>query len=91
MKHLKIVNKKRFITGITILIVLIINLFNLSFAKAKVETENITVSAGDTLWSIACEYKKSGQDVREYIYELRQLNNLNDCVIYPGQVLKIIK
>ena len=91
MKHLKIVNKKRFITVITILIVLIITLSSLSFAKAKVETEEYVVSAGDTLWSIACEYKKTGQDVREYIYELRQLNNLNDCIIYPGQVLKIIK
>lgn len=88
---MRIVNKKRFITVITILIITLISIFNLSFAKAKVETENITVSAGDTLWGIACEYKKSGQDVREYIYELRQLNNLNDCVIYPGQVLKIIK
>lgn len=88
---MRIVNKKRFITVITILSIMLISIFNLSFAKAKVETENITVSAGDTLWSIACEYKKSGQDVRGYIYELRQLNNLNDCTIYPGQVLKIIK
>lgn len=88
---MRIVNKKRFITVITILSIMLISIFNLSFAKTKVETENITVSAGDTLWSIACEYKKSGQDVRQYIYELRQLNNLNDCVIYPGQVLKIIK
>lgn len=88
---MRIVNKKRFITVITILIITLISIFNLSFAKAKVETENITVSAGDTLWSIACEYKKSGQDVREYIYELRQLNNLNDCTIYPNQVIKIIK
>ena len=88
---MRIVNKKRFVTVITILIVLMINLFSLSFAKAKVETENITVSAGDTLWSIACEYKKSGQDIREYIHELRKINDLDDCIIYPGQVLKIMK
>ena len=51
----------------------------------------ISVSAGDTLWSISCKYKKSGQDVREYVYELRELNNLDDCIIYPGQVIQIIK
>lgn len=88
---MRIVNKKRFVISITILIALIITLFSNCSAGKKVETEDLVVSAGDTLWSIACEYKKSGQDVREYIYELRQLNNLNDCVIYPGQVLKIIK
>ena len=88
---MRIVNKKRFITVITILIITLISIFNLSFAKAKVGTEDYVVSTGDTLWSIASEHKKSGQDVREYIYELRQLNNLDDCIIYPGQVLKIIK
>ena len=89
---MKIVNKKRFVISITILIGLVITLFSHCSAMQKNnEIENITVSAGDTLWSISCEYKKDGQDVREYIYELRKLNNLTDCTIYPGQVLKIIK
>lgn len=88
---MKIVNKKRFISVITILTIVVITLFSKCSATKKVETEEITVSTGDTLWSIACEYKKTGQDVREYLYTLRELNNLNDCIIYPGQVLKIIK
>lgn len=86
---MRIVNKKRFIIAITILIVSIITLFSHCSASKKIETEEITVSTGDTLWSIASEYKKDGQDVREYIYELRKLNNLDDCTIYPNQVLKI--
>ena len=88
---MRIANKNRFITVITILSIVLISIFNLSFAKVKVETEYYVVSAGDTLWSISCEYKKPGQDVREYLYELRKLNDLNDYIIYPGQVLKIIK
>lgn len=88
---MRIANKNRFITVIMILSIVLISIFNLSFAKVKVETEYYVVSAGDTLWSIACEYKKDGQDVREYIYELRKLNNLENCTIYPGQELKIIK
>ena len=88
---MRIVNKKRFILAIMILIALIITLFSNCSAVKKVETEDLVVSTGDTLWSIACEYKKDGQDVREYIYELRKLNNLENCTIYPGQELKIIK
>ena len=89
---MKIVNKKRFFLAIMILIILVITLFShCSAIQKNNEIENITVSAGDTLWSISCEYKKDGQDVREYLYELRKLNNLENCRIYPGQVLKIIK
>ena len=88
---MRIVNKKRFVIAITILMALIITLFSKCSANKKIETEEIMVSAGDTLWSISCEYKKDGQDVREYIYELRKLNNLTDCTIYPGQEIKIIK
>lgn len=61
------------------------------FGAEEVVTEDYTVSAGETLWEIASENKKDGQDVREYIYELRKLNNIDDCIIYPGQVIKIIK
>lgn len=88
---MKIVNKKRFISVVTILMIILIALLNKCVAYKSIKTENYMVSTGDTLWSIACEYKKTGQDVRSYLYELRELNNLNDCIIYPGQVLKIIK
>ena len=88
---MKIVNKKRFISATTIAMIILIALLNKCVARKSIKTENYMVSAGDTLWSISCEYKKSGQDVRSYLYELRELNELNDCIIYPGQVLKIIK
>lgn len=55
-----------------------------------VHTEEYVVSDGDTLWSIASEYKQEKQDVREYVYQLRELNNI-DCIIYPGQTIQIIK
>lgn len=88
---MKIVNKKRFITSASIFALVIISIFSLCFAKAEVEIEEYVVSAGETLWSIASENKKDGQDIREYIYELRQLNSLDDCMIYQNQVIKIIK
>ena len=87
---MRIVNKKRFLISITILIALIITLFSNCLAGKNVETEDYIVTNGDTLWSIATEYKHEKQDIREYVYQLRKLNNI-DCIIYPGQVLKIIK
>lgn len=53
--------------------------------------EDYTVSAGETLWEIALKNKKDGTDTREYVYELRKLNNIDDCIIHEGQVIKIIK
>lgn len=87
----RIANKRRFITSIVIMVALLISIFNLCFAKQEVVTEEYVVSAGETLWSIASENKKAGQDIRQYIYELREINNMNDCLIYPNQVIKIIK
>ena len=86
---MKITNKKRFISFITIVMILIVSIFNCVSAIKTVEYQDYTVARGDTLWSIACENTET--DIREYIYELREINNLNDCMIYPGQTIKIIK
>lgn len=91
MKRLRIVNKKRFISSISILIIMIISILNCVFAKSSIEYQEYTVVQGDTLWSIASENKKAGQDIREYIYELREINNMNDCLLYPNQTITIIK
>nr|DAO67277.1 MAG TPA: hypothetical protein [Caudoviricetes sp.] len=56
---MKIVNKKRFITSITILMIILIALLNKCVAYKSIKTENYMVSVGDTLWSISCEYKKN--------------------------------
>ncbi len=86
---MKIINKKRFITFVAISILLLISIFNLCFAKSEVITEDYVVSKGESIWSIACE--NTSRNVRKYIHELRKINDLDDCMIYPGQVIKIIK
>lgn len=91
MRRLRIVNKARFITSMSVIIMFLVLVFSFTNAKENVVYENYTVVAGDTLWSIASENKKAGQDIREYIYELREINDMNDCLIYPNQTIKIIK
>lgn len=61
-----------------------------AFKEEPIHTEDYIVSDGQTLWDIAEENKKEGTDIREYVYNLRKLNNI-DCIIYPGQTIKIIK
>lgn len=91
MRRLRIVNKARFITSITVIIMFLVLICSFISAKENVIYEDYTVTEGETLWSIASENKKDDEDIREYIYKLQQMNNIEDCLIYSGQVIKIIK
>lgn len=86
-------NKFKFIRGITIIVFLLITLLNTSIAKTIEEAEilSYTVCKGDTLWTIAKEYKANDKDIRQYINELKKLNNMTNSNICEGQTLKVIK
>ena len=103
MRKLRVKDRKRFERAskiiaqtINVLFIAGILFISLCFINTVVDAnstsyEDYTVVQGDTLWSIASENLKSGQDIREYIYELREINGMNDCLIYPNQTIKIIK
>ncbi len=55
----------------------------------KVNYVTVSVWTGDTLWSIANEYKPDDCDVRKFIYEIKKLNNLKGENVFAGQDLKI--
>lgn len=88
---MRITNKVKFIRSIAILIFLLIALFNISIAKTNSEAEIIdyNINKGETLWDIAKEYTPDNKDIRQTIYEIKQLNNMTDSTIYPGQTIKI--
>lgn len=56
----------------------------------KESYKTIYISKGETLWSIAEEYKKPNQDIRDYIHQLEKLNNMDSAAIYEGQAITII-
>lgn len=52
--------------------------------------ETVTVEANDTLWDIAAKKVDDSIDIREYIYEVKQLNHLQNAgELSPGQKLKL--
>ena len=52
--------------------------------------KTITIQPGDTLWSIAKEYKSADyKNTKEYVEELMSMNNLHNDNITAGQKLLI--
>ena len=50
---------------------------------------SLSVSKGDTLWSIARDSLPKGRDIRDYIIEIREWNKLETAYIIEGQILEI--
>jgi ABC-type oligopeptide transport system substrate-binding subunit len=50
---------------------------------------SVVVEPGDTVWSVAGEVAEGGQDVRVVVDAIEELNDLEDSVVVPGQVLRL--
>ncbi len=92
---MRIVNKRKFMKSTLTLIIIVISiiiLVNTIINKTEYteKYKTIYISEDETLWSIAEEYKKPTQDIREYIYEIKKINNMESATIYEGQELTII-
>lgn len=61
-------------------------------APAPVETEvvTVTVAQGDTLWTLAEQFAPDNQDPRDWIYDVRTLNNLETSALFPGMQLNVV-
>ncbi|PZT53779.1 LysM peptidoglycan-binding domain-containing protein [Paenibacillus silvae] len=51
--------------------------------------QQVVVTAGDTLWSIALEHKPEQMDTRIYVEALKDANRLQHGTIQSGQVLSL--
>lgn len=51
--------------------------------------ELICVESGDSLWTIAKNAGKPGDDVRKTIYDICELNQISGDMIHPGDELLI--
>ena len=83
-------NKKRFGMSIILLTVSLLTLIfaNTVYGYRKPEYTTVTLKQGDTLWELALKYNKAG-DIRDYIYKIQQLNNMNSSEVRAGARLVI--
>jgi len=51
--------------------------------------QTIIVAPGDTLWSLIQKHYDYQGDIRRAIYEVKQINELQEAMIVPGQTLLI--
>ena len=75
-----------------VLIVVFVMMAHAAFSKpdnisGEYDVISVTVQPGDTLWSIAQEYKPQGTDLRKFVYDLAANNGIADCNIVPGQTI----
>lgn len=94
---IKIVNTKKFVRSLTILIgLLILSLLcvTCTYSKTEISYREEYILKGDTLWSIAenevdtNEYFKN-KDIRDVIYEIKEINNLENGNLSIGQEILI--
>ncbi|WP_400163471.1 LysM peptidoglycan-binding domain-containing protein [Brevibacillus sp. TJ4] len=61
--------------------------------EAPVQAESVmevTVVQGDSLWKLANLYKNDANpDVPELVEKIKEINGLDEVIIYPGQTLRI--
>lgn len=84
---------ERLVMSIVIIIFIIIGVFgfqNVSLGDSIPEYVTITVSKGDTLWTIARNYYQEN-DVRSIVEEIKEINNLKNSNIKAGQELLLVK
>ena len=95
---MKIKNKKKFKRAIFVVVFLIILgiilLSNQTLSHGEVKTKTISISNGETLWTIAKKEIENNnfyenKSIREVIYNIKKVNNLENSYIYEGQELII--
>jgi hypothetical protein len=91
MKKYKIVNKYRFFTLISLVLVILFASMFFIVVNAK-STSTIVlvpvyVSEGDNLWQLSAEHTDGKMDIRNYIDKVMTINNLSNANIKPGDLL----
>ncbi|MFO7814584.1 MAG: LysM peptidoglycan-binding domain-containing protein [Halanaerobiales bacterium] len=78
------------ISVILVSIIIIISILSLKVMTEKeVYYKDIEIKNGQTLWQIVENEFGSDSNIRKYVYQIKQINNLQNSNLSPGQVIKI--
>lgn len=87
---MKIYDWRKFTTFLAIVLFLVLLILTQCTRKKQVpKVQEYEVQSGETLWEIATMYRPKDMSIQEYIYNLKEYNNIGS-IIYPNQVLKIL-
>jgi LysM repeat protein len=53
------------------------------------KVKQVSVQPGDTLWSIAQEHKPAGKSTRQYVADIRAINDVDPGHLYPGMTIEV--
>ncbi|WFA09735.1 LysM peptidoglycan-binding domain-containing protein [Tissierella sp. Yu-01] len=91
-----IVDSKRFFAFITFVLLIFSLVLTLIFTFSKAHSSSYNqeykeyhVVTGDSLWDISLRNMPEDYDVREMIYNIKKLNNMETSEIYHGDTIKI--
>ena len=96
---MRIVNKKKFVRMIILIVGIISILFicfsNISFSKGEIKTKSIYVSSGDTLWTIATEEQENNsyyedKDIRDIIYEIKKIEAQKPLILMSNDIYPLL-
>jgi hypothetical protein len=89
-KRYRLKNKRRFAAFIVLFVMITVFTGMIVNAGATSSVRHVhkvvKVKSGDSLWKIASANNEN-KDIREYIYNIKEINQLDSDVIYAGQVL----
>lgn len=64
-------------------------MYNVSRADAPQSFVEVFVDCNDTLWSIAAENASDGADLRRYVEQIKDFNNMSSSTLYANTVIKV--
>ncbi|MDD4495474.1 MAG: LysM peptidoglycan-binding domain-containing protein [Eubacteriales bacterium] len=84
--------QRRFYTIVSLFIVIGVVIIAASnvYSERPEAFETVNVKEGDTLWTIA-ESCESNMEIRRLVRKIKEVNNLEDSMIYVGTELKVPK
>lgn len=81
--------RQRRIFAAVLICAAVLALFSVTGRGSEAQCGTHVVSRGETLWSIAKEYKSENETMDEYLYKLRKANSMENSALKAGESLII--
>lgn len=92
-KKIRVINRVRLGISISILLIILCPAIMFAFDEPHNKTDlsyiNVYIEPGDTLWGIAKANLPPKTDIRDFIHEIKSINQLDSALIVEGDSLLV--